>query len=272
MNGGGQFATPGLSPGTGRARRLALARHFPASLCLPLDAALALYKGMANKTPGLTLQTRSRTPVYSDEAARIIAGQSVFSPSGYSMRGDSLDAVAGFIRDASISRVLEFGPGVSTLVLPRLFHGQVDRYLCIEENPDYAASLVAAFVGQAAYGAVSIQCLCLSEENGPEVNRPDTGPFRAASFQGLRQAVTSAFGARPPEVLLIDGPSGRARWGRFAALADLFELLPPGTVILLDDALRYREVSILDEWRSRELVEVDGIFCMGTGLAVARVI
>jgi len=41
--------------------------------------------------------------------------------------------------------------------------------------------------------------------------------------------------------------------------------------ILLDDALRYRETSILDEWRSRALVEVDGIYCMGTGLGVARV-
>jgi predicted O-methyltransferase YrrM len=272
LNGGGPFASPGLSPGTGRARRSAIARHFPASLCLPLDAALALYKGMANKTPGLTLQTRNRTPIYSDEVARIIAGQSAFSPSGYSMRGDSLDAVSGFIRDAGISRVLEFGPGVSTLVLPRLFEGQIERYVCIEENLEYAANLMAAFAGRATYDAVSIQCLELSEEKGPEVNRHDTGPFRAASFLGLSEAVKSAFGAQPPGLVLIDGPSRQARWGRFAALADLMELLPPGTVILLDDALRYREVSILDEWRSRELVEVDGIFCLGTGLAVARVI
>ena len=255
-----------------RLRQMALARNFPAELCLPLDAALALYRGMAVKTPGLTLQPKSRTPVYSGQVADILAGQSAFTASGYSMRSDSLDAVAGFIRDAGITRVLEFGPGVSSLVLPRLFQGQIERYLCIEEDADYAAGLIAAFGAHPAYQVVAMQRLELSEEAGPIVTREDTPPFRAATFQGLRQTLKSAFGARPPELILIDGPSGRARWGRFAALADIADLLAPGAIFLLDDALRHREVAILDEWRSRGLVEMEGIFCLGTGLAVGRIL
>ena len=70
--------------------------------------------------------------------------------------------------------------------------------------------------------------------------------------------------------MLIDGPSGRARWGRFAALADIAALLRQATCIFLDDALRYREASIPDEWRSQALVEVDDIYGVGTGLGVAR--
>lgn len=271
MSGAGRAASEAGPPGR-RARQAALARHFPASLCIPLDAALALYRGMASKSPGLSLQPKSRTPTYAGAAAEILAGQTAFVPSGYSMRGDSLDAVAGFIRDAGISRVLEFGPGVSTLVLPRLFEGQIQRYVCIEENPDYAAQLSLALAGHPAYGVVGLTCLTHSEEDGPQLARPDAEPFRAASFQGLRQAVQAGFGSRPPELILIDGPSGAARWGRFAALSDIADLLAPGTTILLDDALRHREVSILEEWRRRELAEVDGIFCLGTGLAVARVV
>lgn len=124
--------------------------------------------------------------------------------------------------------------------------------------------------GHPAYAVVALQHLEFSAESGPPVDRPDTGPFLAASFQGLRHTLKAAFGAVPPELVLIDGPSGRARWGRFAALADIADLLAPGTIIMLDDALRYREVSILDEWRNRELIEMEGIFCMGTGLAVCR--
>jgi predicted O-methyltransferase YrrM len=254
-----------------RAREAALARHFPKGLCVPLDAALALYAGMASKSPGLALHPKSSDPGYGGLAAEILASQDAFAASGYSLRGDSLEAVAGLIGDAGLCRVLEFGPGVSTLVLPRRFEGQIETWLSIEENAEYAARLATALAGHPAYGVVSLQCLAISEEAGPVVARPDGTPFRAAGFEGLRAAFKSAFGARPPDLVLIDGPSGAARWGRFAALADLVDVLAPGTLVLLDDALRHREVSILQEWRSRGLVEVDGIFCIGAGLAVARV-
>jgi len=249
----------------------ALATHFPAALRLPLDAALALYGGMATKTPGLTLATKKRTPTYTGEVGEIIAGQSAFVPSGYSMSADSLNAVAGFVRAAGITRVLEFGAGVTTIVLPQLLGKRLECYISIEEDAAYAATLAPLLAEEPAYRKVALVQLPIDDEGGPEVTRRDTGTFRTASFKGLSQVMQEGFAEDPPQLVLIDGPSGRARWGRFAALADIAALLPQGTCILLDDALRYREASILDEWRSRALVEVDGIYCMGTGLGVARV-
>ena len=113
--------------------------------------------------------------------------------------------------------------------------------------------------------------LPIEDEGGSEVLLRDTGTIRTTSFKGLSQVVQEAFAGAPPQLVLVVAPSGRARRGRFAALADIASLLPPGTCILLGDALRYREGAMLDEWRSRALVQVDGIYCMGTGLAVARV-
>lgn len=249
----------------------ALASQFSATLRLPLDAALALYGGMVEKSPGLTLTTKKRTPQYGGRINEIIAGQSVFVPSGYSMSADSLEAVAGFVQAAGITRVLEFGAGVTTIVLPKLLGGRLERYLSIEEDAAYAATLAPLLTGDAAYDKVTISQLQVDDEIGPKITRRDVGTFRAASFKGLREVVEETFGNAPPQLVLIDGPSGRARWGRFAALADIATLLPEGTCILLDDALRYREVAILDEWRTQELAEVEGIYCLGTGIGVARV-
>jgi len=250
----------------------ALATHFPAALRLPLDAALALYGGMATKTPGLTLTTKKRTPNYTGEVGEIIAGQNAFVPSGYSMSADSLDAVAGFVRAAGITRVLEFGAGVTTIVLPKLLDRRLECYISVEEDAAYAATLAPLLAEDPAYRKVAIAQLAIDDDGGPEVTRRDAGTIRTASFKGLSQVVQEAFAGAPPQLVLIDGPSGRARWGRFAALADIAALLPQGTCILLDDALRYREVAILDEWRRRALAEVEGIYCLGTGLAVARVL
>ncbi len=262
----------GRVPTRRQARAAALARHFPAELRITLDAALALYAEMESKSPGLVPQRKSRRPVYAGAAAEILAGQTTFAPSGYSLSNEGLEAVAGLIRDCGFSRVLEFGPGVTTLVLPRLFDGQIECWLSIEENAEYGAVLASALNGHPAYGVVNLQCLTASDEAGPVVQRSSGSAFRASSFQGLRQAFKASFGARPPDLVLIDGPSRAIRWGRFAALADLVDLLAPGTLVLLDDALRHREITILEAWRSRGLAEVEGIYRMGGGLAVARVL
>lgn len=250
----------------------ALACHFPAHLRMSLDVALALYGGMQSKSPGLTLAIRKRTPVYTGEIADVLAGQSGFVPSGFSLSAASLEAVANFTREAGISRVLEFGAGVTTIVLPKLLGEGLRMYLSIEEDEAYAATLRPVLKADPAYRRVSIARLDLSAEAGTAVTRAGAGSFNATSYRGLRETVQAAFAENGPELVLIDGPSRRARWGRFAVLADIAELLPRGTLILLDDALRHREVGILDEWRRRGIAEVDSILCVGTGIGLARVL
>lgn len=261
---------PGMKASQGRMQ--ALATHFPAHLRMPLDVALALYGGMESKSPGLTLTTRKRTPVYSGEVADILGGQSAFVPSGFSLSAASLQAVADFVREAGISRVLEFGAGVTTIVLPKLLGDSLRMYVSVEEDADYAATLRPVLAADPAYRRVSIARLDFSEEPGTPITRDGVGSFHATSFKGLRETVQAAFAENGPELVLIDGPSRRARWGRFNALADIVDLLPRGTLILLDDALRHREVGILDEWRRRGLAEIDGIVCLGTGIGLARVL
>lgn len=249
-----------------------LAKHFPAHLRMPLDVALALYGGMESKSPGLTLTTSKRPPVYAGEFADILGGQSAFVPSGFSLKAPSLSAVAHFVREASISRVLEFGAGVTTIVLPKLLGAGLRMYVSVEEDADYAATLRPVLAADDAYRRVSIARLDFSEDPGTLITRDGVRSFHATSFKGLRETVQAAFAERGPELVLIDGPSRRARWGRFTVLADIVDLLPRGTLILLDDALRHREVGILDEWRRRGLAEIDGIVCLGTGIGLARVL
>jgi len=245
-----------------------IGRCFRPELLLPLAAARALYAGLPEKSPGLAGST-TRKGAYPDEVAAVMANvRDHFRPSGFSMSPDSLTTLIELVKAAGWTRVLEFGAGVSTFALPALVP-QPLRYLSIEEDAGYAASIRAGLaVGGEKYGDVDIAQLDPGTSK-IKVSLVGGKTIRAVRFEKLAETVRDAFGAHPPQIVIIDGPSSRMRWGRYAALIDLLDLLPKGTVVLLDDALRHREVNILNAWSNHPRIDVRGIYCLGTGTGIS---
>jgi hypothetical protein len=242
---------------------------FPAELRIGLDAALALYSMMREKSPGLA-GNATEVPVYPRELRLLMEGtEQWMTPSAYSMSAESLACVTELVRKNGISKVLEFGSGISTIVLPKVLSSDDYVYLSIEEDAAYAEQVCLSAASQPACGRVRI--VTLPFEPGTHITRGES-TFTAVRFAGLEAVTREAFGENGPELILIDGPSGKRKWGRFSALEGVLPCAKPGTVVLLDDSLRYREVQILDEWRRRGWVKVHGIYCVGTGLAVCEVV
>ncbi len=165
-------------------------------------------------------------------------------------------AVAGLQRRS----VLEFGAGWSSLVLAQsLAASGGGRLTSVEHEPQYLREDVRARVEQTpAVDAVLVV----------------TELHRRLSTHGLHwcyRDVRRRIAPRAPyDFLFIDAPP--SRYGRASSLHDAYPYLAPGAVIVLDDAARLEEQTILKRWLSTypglELVIMDPATARGIAVLV----
>jgi hypothetical protein len=158
--------------------------------------------------------------------------------------------------------VLEFGAGVSTVLLARYARWRADagagRPIVISLEQDEGVRQTAM-----------ARLLSLGLEDGVHVLHAPLSP--ASRYQIDLTRLRERLAGRPLEWVLIDGPAG-PEGCRDTTLPDVMPLCRDGARWFLDDALRDGELGILRKWSRLREVEVEGVFPVGKGLATGRVV
>jgi predicted O-methyltransferase YrrM len=156
--------------------------------------------------------------------------------------------------------VLEFGAGVSTIMLAR--HAQwratsgAERPIIIslEQDAGVREKVEQRLASLELHEGIHVLHAPLSE----------TSRYRIDLDQ-----VKQRLNGRAVEWVLIDGPAG-PQGCRDTTLPDVMPLCRDGARWFLDDALRDGELAILRQWSRLRGVEVEGIYPIGKGLATGR--
>ncbi len=157
----------------------------------------------------------------------------------WSAEADFLELLADRVRDAAPAQILECSSGLSTLVLARACElAGRGRVLSLENGAEYADATRAAL---AAYGLQAYARVV----HAPLVETPlPEGIWQWYDLQGLT--------IPPVDLLVIDGPPGFLQpLSRCPALPLLADRLAPGCCILLDDAAREDEQTLVARWCRR---------------------
>ncbi|NBC01722.1 MAG: hypothetical protein GVY15_12800 [Bacteroidetes bacterium] len=146
--------------------------------------------------------------------------------------------------------VVECGSGVSTLVLHKLNQHGERRVISLEHHHGWYERLQTT----------------LPQDTTVELYH---APLR--SYDGFDWYDMDSIDL-PSDIGLIicDGPPGTTRGGRVGALHVLCKGLRPGTIIVLDDANRSRELAALLDWDEAFNVHVE-LFTEGKGIALAQI-
>jgi len=145
--------------------------------------------------------------------------------------------LARLVVEEGRSRVLEFGAGLSSLVLAQaLSHAGGGRLTSIEQYPDWCAE---------AWGKVeqtaSIEARLLTAE-------PELRITRQGFYYLYARAAREVAARAPYNLVLVDAPP--FFYGRTGALPLILPHLSPGALIILDDAGRLAEQWTLYTWLS----------------------
>lgn len=179
---------------------------------------------------------------------------------GWSIDSKLTEAILSFLRRDSISNIIEFGAGYSSLVLhiALLDQGREVNITSIDENANWFK--VADFFPD-LNKELQIHIL----ESTVEKYFGDFGLYYRYDLSFLNQS-------SPIDFVLIDGPQQFK--GREGNLDFIYNKLADGCLIILDDAGRYLEASLLFKWlkvyQGLDLVFYDPDFG-SKGLAILKV-
>lgn len=131
-------------------------------------------------------------------------------------------------------RILEFGPGWSSLVLARgLAECGGGQLTSVDHQPEYLG-----------------ECWRQVEQTSIDAKLLVVPLRRKLSRHGVLwhyQGICNAIAPRAPfDLVLIDAPPGR--FMRTSPLHDVFSLLTPDAIVVLDDAARPREQTAIKQW------------------------
>ena len=147
--------------------------------------------------------------------------------------------------------VVECGSGVSTLVLHKLNLPAQRRVLSLEHHRGWYERLQAT----------------LPQDTTVELCHT---PLR--SYDGFDwYAMDSVDLPADIGLIICDGPPGTTNGGRVGALYALREGIRPGTLIMLDDANRDRELAALLDWNETFDLHVE-LFTEGKGIALVQIV
>jgi len=182
---------------------------------------------------------------------------------GWGAHAETLGLLSALIRELRPRRVLEFGSGLSTLVmaatLKKLDAGSL---LSVDESERFAARTRGWLAEEALTSQAEVwQCpIRLQTVYGSDVRCYELGSV-------LGDVVDVA-------LLFVDGPNSLPLIGhpgaRFGTLPLVREHLAPGAWILLDDARRRSERRVADRWSAMEGIEAIGALPTGRGLMLLR--
>ncbi|MCX7591675.1 MAG: hypothetical protein N2255_08615 [Kiritimatiellae bacterium] len=185
----------------------------------------------------------------------------------YGMDVDVINFLCEFLETNRVTAILEFGSGISTVVLAGLqaAHGagsnqpDLPCVISIEESEEYADRTRRILInnGLAKVAAV-IHC--------PLAVR--TGEGRAVSCYSFdHHLIGSRFPGWQPELVLVDGPS-TGGLSRAMAVSEAVRVFPGIRHVLMDDALRVHELACIRFLERARLVRFKGVVFKGKGLAL----
>jgi predicted O-methyltransferase YrrM len=230
----------------------------PFSLCLLARRALAGRGAdplLPRRTEIATDGSRLRDPALAASLRGTRLGR-------HAMSAPALDHIVDEVLARRPVVVLEFGSGVSTLVLALLM-GRL-------HGPDGPAHLFSVEQSGEALERtrrrlhrlrVARRVRLLRASSVPQV----IGGFRTVCYAPAPGRLEQFLEGRRADFVLIDGPAG-PHGCRFGVIPLARPVLAPGAVVFLDDALRDSELAAAAWWERLRLLRPDGIHWIGKGL------
>lgn len=158
--------------------------------------------------------------------------------SGYSIRPDFAERLAGEVLSRRAPTVVELGSGLSTIIVAH----------CLESKGE---GRVVSFDHEQTYADATRKML--GERGLEDRATVSVAPLAAWSHAGENWQWYRLDQAALPDtidVLLVDGPPGPlGPLARYPALPALYARLAPGAIVFLDDGNREDEKMIADRWR-----------------------
>jgi predicted O-methyltransferase YrrM len=159
---------------------------------------------------------------------------------GWALAPDTLRLLAALVAELRPRHIVEFGSGVSTLVLARAAASSGGSAISsVDHDPVYVARTATLLQGQDGEGLVSLQLASLVARVRADELHPHYLLDRAALAS-----------ERCADLVLIDGPPA-ALGGRAGMLYESLDFAQAGTVVLLDDAAREPERDAIARWAAR---------------------
>ena len=155
---------------------------------------------------------------------------------GWSALSEFLDEVAVAARSER-GPILECGSGLTTLILAAIAERSGAEVWSLEDDPEWFLRIQSVL--QEFGLTVSLRRVPLRSY----------GEFDWYDVEGLELPVFS--------LVVCDGPAGETRGGRYGLLPVLQERLAGGCMVLVDDAARPSERTMLERWKSEGFVRYE---------------
>lgn len=156
---------------------------------------------------------------------------------GWAMTAGSLNALVRLVERRGVCRVVELGPGSSTLFLAMLARtaGLPLEVIAVEHDEPYAADLRNRLQREGLSG-VEVRVAPLAEQ-------------RVGSWSGRWYDPAALQGIEGVDLLVVDGPPGILQAeSRFPAVPVLLGSLTRDAVVFVDDFNRRDEQRLVDRW------------------------
>jgi len=180
----------------------------------------------------------------------------------WSLNAEVLNLLLRLVSQRGFRRILEFGSGISTVVLGHELSRRSGSILSIEQDETYAGRTRE----------------WIHERNLGSAARVVTARLAETEACGIR-TICYEFGldlqteiARfSPDLVIIDGPSQESGASRLAVAPCLGRILERSTQFAMDDGFRDAELAIAERWQNEPLVRVEGLIPLGRGLLAGTV-
>lgn len=179
----------------------------------------------------------------------------------WSLNHEALNVLERYLVAHRPKCILEFGGGLSTLCIAAFMHetwGAAGVVCCIEQDARHADWVCTTLERQGLAQHVRIKVAPLA--------RHTIYGVETSSYDISEAEIGKLLGGCQPTMAIIDGPFGDGPV-RLPTLPSAFPFLPPGSVILLDDALRDNELMIMESWARNLRVRPTGVRPIRKGLA-----
>ena len=178
----------------------------------------------------------------------------------WTLSAEALVFLDAEVREGTCGRILEFGSGMSTIVLSQALtqrYGSADgRLLSVDQSEQYGAQTCRLLKERGLGGTVRIAAL-------QSALLPDGGAALTYLFD---DDLIAAIRALTPDLVIIDGPSPASGGSRFALPLLLKSVLDRPCRFLVDDGLRDAELVAAEQWNHCAGIEVRGVHLIGHGL------
>lgn len=215
--------------------------------------------------PGFSLASMSRNTRQNVLAHPLLAE---YKPdhSGWALPIETINFLQHAIEQQKPDIVIEFGSGFSSVCFSQFMHdlyGKQNRfYVCsIEQDSEYAEKTRALAQSMGMDKNISVLHAPLSMQRVEDIE--------AETYTIPEDNVRDIVAGHEKALIVVDGPFGNGL-ARFATLPMLYRLFPGKHVFYLDDALRSKELAVVDHWTRLNYVHVRGIYLLGRGLAVGE--